>query len=444
MKELRYKGPYTLKLAVSITEFSPAQWNSLTMEESGSQPETGSQLKLETLPFLEWEWLAALETSGSAGPESGWHPLHLSLWNSGKLLAAAPLYLKYHSDGEFVWDYFWAEAAASMGRSWYPKLVGTVPATPAEGYRFLFARDEDPIPLNRVLLDAAEGLCRNNGIRGLHLLFTDPAWASWPGSLAERRYSPWKHSRFAWKNALPGARDGRGFADFGEYLACFNKNQRKNIRKEYHRHGEQGIGLRIVEGKDAGPEYFDRIFKLYSLTNDKFMPWDARWVNEAFFRRIAESFRHRTVFSEAFWENPSSAAGLTTAAPKHPAGSTLALAMMFRRGGKIWGRYWGTLEDMKDLHFAVCYYAPMEYCIREGIAYFDPGIGSPHKIRRGFRAGFDVSYHRFFDPPLENLFRTNIGAINRYEEGSIAALNAELPFKAAIPGVEFCAANLRR
>ncbi|MDR2662976.1 MAG: GNAT family N-acetyltransferase, partial [Treponema sp.] len=277
MKELRYKGPYTLKLAASMREFSPAQWNSLTREDAGSslKPETGSQLKLEAgsqpkpeiLPFLEWEWLEALETSGSAGPESGWHPLHLSLWKGDKLLAAAPLYLKYHSDGEFVWDYFWAEAAASTGRSWYPKLVGTVPATPAEGYRFLFARDEDPVPLNRILLDAAEGLCRNNGIRGLHLLFTDPRWASWPGSLEERRYSPWKHSRFAWENAVPraaafgttgGPAESR-FADFDEYLACFNKNQRKNIRKEYRRHEEQGIGLRIVEGKDAGPEYFDRI-----------------------------------------------------------------------------------------------------------------------------------------------------------------------------------------
>jgi predicted N-acyltransferase len=422
MKELNFQGPYTLKLARSITEFSPAQWNSLV---------TG-----ETLPFLEWEWLEALETSGSAAPESGWHPLHLSLWKSGRLLAAAPLYLKYHSDGEFVWDYFWAEAAASLGRPWYPKLVGTVPATPAEGYRFLFDRDEDPVPLNRALLDAAEGLCRNNGIRGLHLLFTDPLWASRPGSLAERRYSPWKHSRFAWENAVPGTggkAGGRGFADFGEYLACFNKNQRKNIRKEYRRHEEQGIGLRIVQGNDAGIEYFDKIFRLYSLTNDKFMPWDARWVNEAFFRRIAESFRRRTVFSEAFWEDPPPAGHTPGAADTSggvaAADKTLALAMMFRKGGKLWGRYWGTVQDVKDLHFAVCYYAPMEYCIREGIAYFDPGIGSPHKIRRGFRAGFDVSYHLFFDPILERLFRTNIAAVNRYEEDNIAALNAELPFQ---------------
>jgi predicted N-acyltransferase len=108
--------------------------------------------------------------------------------------------------------------------------------------------------------------------------------------------------------------------------------------------------------------------------------------------------------------------------------------MMFRKGEKIWGRYWGSYEDQKDLHFAVCYYSPIDYCIREGIRYFDPGIGSPHKIRRGFRAAFDTSYHKFFDPVLETLFRTNAGAVNRYEEESIVELNAGLPFKAQFSG----------
>ncbi|MDR0447161.1 MAG: GNAT family N-acetyltransferase, partial [Treponema sp.] len=118
-KALKINCSYTLKYASSITDFDIAEWNNLITEE--------------TIPFLEWEWLAALEESGSAAAVTGWHPLHLSLWKKNKLLAAAPLYLKNHSNGEFVWDYFWAEAAVSLGRPWYPKLVGTVPATPAEG-----------------------------------------------------------------------------------------------------------------------------------------------------------------------------------------------------------------------------------------------------------------------------------------------------------------------
>ncbi|MDR2210060.1 MAG: GNAT family N-acetyltransferase [Spirochaetaceae bacterium] len=397
MKELDFTGQYTLKYASSIAEFDPLQWNGMVSQDA--------------IPFLEWEWLAALEKSGSISLKTGWQPLHLSLWKKERLLAASPLYVKYHSDGEFIWDYFFAEAAASMGRSWYPKLVGTIPATPAEGYRFLFAPEEDPRALNRTLLDAVERLCQRTGIRGVHFLFTDPAWAAWPGSLMDRAYGGWKHSRFAWEN---------NYTDFDQYLARFNKNQRKNIKKEYGRHKEQGIELRILEGPGAGKHAFDRIFELYSLTNDKFLPWDARWVNEDFFRLCGQIYRGRTVFSEA-------------RRLKDGGEETLAMAMMFRKEDRLWGRYWGTCEDVKDLHFALCYYAPMDYCIREGIRYFDPGIGSPHKIRRGFRAAFDLSYHKFFDPFLETLFTANIGAVNQYEEENIAALNAALPLKTPPP-----------
>jgi predicted N-acyltransferase len=397
MKVLNYDCPFTVKIALSIAEFDPVQWNSL--------------VRFDDTPFLEWEWLAALETSGSVCPKTGWYPLHLSLWDGNSLLAAAPLYLKNHSNGEFVWDYMWAKAASSLGTSWYPKLTGVVPATPAEGYRFLTAENfSGRVLLDNTLLDVAEALCRNNGIRGLHLLFADSAWAS--RSLVERGYSAWKHQRYVWKNA--------GFTCFDDYLAGFNKNQRKNIRREYRRHEEQGIGLRIVECNSAGGQrkYFDAIHELYTITNDKFFPWDARWVNGEFFRLLGSSYSRRVVFSEAYRKTQTGGAE-----------KTVALAMMIRKDEKIWGRYWGAYEELKDLHFAVCYYAPMDYCIREGIRYFDPGAGSPHKVRRGFRSVFDTSYHRFFDPLLEKLFKTNIDAVNSYEDETIDALNDGLPFK---------------
>jgi predicted N-acyltransferase len=408
MKEIKFRGPWTLKIAGSVSEFDPAQWNNLVDEK--------------TVPFLEWEWLAALEESGSAAPETGWHPLHLSLWDKDALLAAAPLYLKNHSDGEFVWDYMWARAAGQLKRAWYPKLVGTVPATPAEGYRFLAAPGEDATALNRTLLDAAEALCRGNGVRGLHFLFADPDWAARPDSLAERGYSAWEHQRYVWENTAPdmsvaGPPPKRPYSSFDDFLSCFNKNQRKNIRKEYRRHEEQDIGLRIVE--NPGASYFEKIHELYTITNDKFIPWDARWVNADFFHRLATAFSHRVVFSEAFVKNP---------APNRNE-ETAALARMIRKDDKIWGRYWGAYRDIKDLHFAACYYAPMEYCIREGIRYFDPGAGSPHKIRRGFRAALDRSYHKFYDPVLEALFKSNINEVNRYERETVEELNSELPFR---------------
>ncbi|MDR1586736.1 MAG: GNAT family N-acetyltransferase [Treponema sp.] len=391
MADEKHPGVLRLKIYRSILEIPRRDWNGLTAAE--------------TIPFLDWEWLAALEESGSAGPKTGWHPLHMTLWDKEALIAAAPFYLKTSSHGEFVYDYFWAEAAMSLNRPWYPKLVGVVPATPAEGYKFLSAADRNAEALTRTLLAAAEDICRKNAITGLHILFADPAWGR---GLEGLGYTAWEHSHFLWENA--------GYADFEDYLAVFTKNQRKNIRKEYRRPEEQDITLRIVPGREAREDHFRRMFELFTITNDKFIPWDARYVNEDFFLRLEKTFRDGVVFVEA---------RRRAAAPD----GLIALAMLIRKGGRIWGRYWGAYEEVRDLHFAVCYYAPMDWAIAEKIRYFDPGAGSPHKIRRGFRAVANTSYHKFFDPVLESLFKTNIGAVNTCEEETIAGLNAELPFK---------------
>jgi predicted N-acyltransferase len=383
------KTAYKLEILRSITGVSAENWNSLVTPE--------------TLPFLEWEWLAALEESGSIGPRAGWNPLHFCLWAGDRLVAAAPFYLKTNSDAEYVYDYFWAEAAYSMGRRWYPKLVGAPAATPAEGYRFLHAPGLDGGALTALILEAAENICRQNGIVSINLLFADPSWAR---TLPRLGYTPWEHSHYVWENP--------GYAGFEEYLSIFSKNQRKNIRKEYRRHGEQDISIRIIEGEDAGEGEFRRMFELFTITNDKFAPWDARWVNEEFFLRLEKTRRRGLAFVEA---------------RRNGSGEVLAMAFLVRKGDRMWGRYWGAYEEIRDLHFAVCYYAPMDWCIREGIRIFDPGAGSPHKIRRGFRAAADRSWHKFFDPPLERLFRDNIDAVNQYEDENRRALNAGLPFK---------------
>jgi hypothetical protein len=363
------------------------------------------------LPFLEWDWLAALENSGSIAPETGWYPLHLTLRDGGRLVGAAPLYLRTGSMGDFVFDGMWAEAAAAMKRPYYPKLVGVVPATPAIGYRFLSSPDADPREITASLLSAAEGLCRANKISGLHLLFADPEWAA--ALLPPGDYLGWKHHHYRWENA--------DFTDFDDYLSGFTKNQRKNIRKEYGRPGEQGVEVRIIPARDAPEESFRRMFELYSITNDKFIPWDARYVNEDFFRRLGEGFRDRLYFVEA-----------RRRAGGGPEGELLAMAFLVRKGDRLWGRYWGAYEDVRDLHFAACYYAPIDWAIREGIKTFDPGAGSPHKIRRGFRAVENRSYHRFFDPALDRLFRDNIDEVNRYETAMLEELNADLPLKAPL------------
>ena len=378
---------YQVKFHQSISEISPEDWNPLAGPDA--------------VPFLEWEWLSALEESGSVSPDAGWHPFHIGLWEGKRLAAAAPLYLRNTSGGEYVWDYFWAEAAESMGRSWYPKMVGAPAVTPAEGYRFLFAPGMESAGANAALLDVAESFCRQYRIPSLNLLWADPAWAQ---SLSG--YSSWDHIYYLWENP--------DFRDFNDYLSLFSKNQRKNIRKEYARHLEQGISVKVIPGEEASEEHYRTMFELFTITNDKFIPWDARWVNEDFFLRLEKIFRARTAFVEARRES---------------SGEIVAMSFLIRKGERLWGRFWGAYEEIRDLHFAVCYYAPMDYCIQNRIRYFDPGAGSPHKIRRGFKAALSQSWHKFFDPVLDRLFKSNIEAVNRHEAERLEGLNAELPFR---------------
>ena len=370
-------------------DISPKDWNSLVVPD--------------TIPFLQWEWLSALEESGSVSPDTGWHPLHICLWEGERLAAAAPLYLRNSSDGEYIYDYFWVEAAETMGRHWYPKMVGAPATSPVEGYCFLAAPGIDLRSASVTLLDAAETLCRQNKIPSINLLWVDPAWAELLPALG---YSSWDHSHYLWENS--------GFTVFDDYLSLFSKNQRKNIRKEYSRHLEQGITIKVIPGEEAGESHYRRMFELFTITNDKFIPWDARWVNEDFFLRLEKTCRANTAFVEA---------------RRDSTGETVAMAFLIRKGDRIWGRFWGAYEEVKDLHFAVCYYTPMDWCIQNHIRYFDPGAGSPHKIRRGFRAMRNRSWHKFFDPRLERLFKENIKTINQHEAAHLEALNAELPFK---------------
>ena len=391
------RSKYQLKIHRSITDIPREGWSSLVTPD--------------TVPFLEWDWLAALEESGSVSPETDWHPLHLCLWEDGsgpecsaavpRLAAAAPLYLRGSGGGEYIYDYFWAEAAADLGRRWYPRMVGAPATTPAEGYRFLAAPGIDPGEASALLLDAAESICRQSRIPSINLLWADPTWAE---GLPGLGYNAWDHFHYVWEN--------RGFADFDDYIASFTKNQRKNIRRESGRCLEQGISIRIVPGNEADESHYRRMFELFTITNDKFIPWDARWVNEDFFVRLFKNCRDITAFVEA---------------RRDSSGKVLAMAFLVHKGDRLWGRFWGAYEEVRDLHFAVCYYAPIDYCIQNNIHYFDPGAGSPHKVRRGFAAVRNRSWHKFFDPVVRRLFLDNLEAVNQHEAAHIGNLNAGLP-----------------
>lgn len=355
-------------------------------------------------PFLEWDWLWLMEASGSASAEHGWVPHHLTVWSGGELVAAAPMYIKLHSAGEFVFDHAWAEVGERMGVNYYPKLVGMSPFTPMVGYRFLMAPGLDEEGVTAMMVAEIDRACRSLGLSGSSFLFVDQPWVE---RLSARGYSPWAHQSFIWRN--------NGYRDFGDYLAGFNANQRRNIRREIQGLERQGVSVDLIPGPDLSPADFERMYAYYLRTNQKFGPWGCRYLTREFFSGLRDCFNHRLLFAAAFDRDR-----------RQP---PLGLSLMVTKGPELYGRYWGSATEVEFLHFSACYYRPIEWAIARGIRRFDPGAGGGHKLRRGFEAVANYSLHRFADTRLRGLMERHIESINRLELAQISALNRERPLR---------------
>jgi predicted N-acyltransferase len=355
-------------------------------------------------PFLEWDWLQLMEASGSTTAESGWIPRHLTLWSGNDLVAAAPLYVKLHSAGEFVFDHAWADAAGRLGKAYYPKLVGMSPFTPMIGYRFLMAPKIDAAELTIRLLEEIEQFCRRHGLSGSSFHFVDPAWGE---SMVGRGYCAWSHQSFVWEN--------KGYGSFQDYLAGFNANQRRNIRRERRELLRRGIRVEMIPGVEMPKDLYGRMYAFYARTNDQFGPWGCKYLPREFFIALPDHFRQRLVFATAF-------EGARRDVP-------VGMSLLVTKADQLYGRYWGCAREIEFLHFDACYYRPIEWAIEQGIRAFDPGMGGAHKLRRGFKAVANHSLHRFMDPTLRRVMERNIAAINRLEQENIAALNLELPLR---------------
>ena len=371
-----------------ITEVEKEQWDRLT-----AQYET---------PLLDWDWLRILEESGSVTPDEGWIPQHLVLYRDGRLVAAAPLYVKTHSVGEFVFDYAWAEVSQQLGTSYYPKLVAMSPLTPAIGYRFLIDRDEDQAATVAEMLNAINEFSVANGLHGFSILWPEPDFAA---LIDEEAFTPWRHQHFRWSND--------SFETFDDYLAKFNKNQRRNIKRERASMTDQGLEVTTDFAASVSDVHFDAMYRYYASTNDQFGMWAARYLTEEFFHMIKDSVGDRVVFSSAY-ENGHEA----------PVG----MAMLLYKPDRLIGRYWGAGRFVNNLHFNLCYYEPIRWGISQGVQRFDPGMGSSHKVRRGFAAVATHSLHHFYDDRMQMVMKMNIDKINRYEQMHIDDLNSHVPF----------------
>ena len=376
-----------------MADIPEAQWHAL--------------VSAEPLPFYSWSWLVGLERSGSVVPRQGWQPCHLGLWQGDQLIAAAPLYLKGHSYGEFVFDQSFAQLAAQLGQRYYPKLLGMSPVSPVVGYRFFTAPGEDAAALTALMLELIDAFCREHQIFSCNFLYVDPAWQP----LAEAAgCATWLNQQSLWGN--------QGYGDFNAYLASFNANQRRNIKRE--RKAVQAAGLQVtaVVGEDISAALITRMHGFYEQHCARWGPWGSKYLTEAFFDHAAAELRQHLVLFSAHRGDPE---------------QPVAMSLCVHTDTHLWGRYWGSDEEIENLHFEVCYYAPIEWAIQRGIQHFDPGAGGSHKRRRGFLARSHASLHRWYHPRFDAIVRRWLPEANAEQLHEIEAINAELPFTAKPP-----------
>ncbi|MBT8365361.1 MAG: GNAT family N-acetyltransferase, partial [Deltaproteobacteria bacterium] len=250
--EKQQTSSYTISWISSISEIDRTAWDALA--------------KSLPVPFLEWDWLHLMEMSGSTTAKTGWLPHHLTVWSNKGLVAVAPMYIKGHSAGEFVFDHVWAEVASRLEIEYYPKLVGMSPFTPMTGYRFLIAADEDESELTALIVAEIDQLCRRYGMSGSSFLFADPKWRL---EMMKHGYFGWRHQSYAWQN--------QGYKTFDDYLAIFNSNQRRNIKRERKAMAKQGVSVKTFTGEDIPQTFFPLMYAFYEGTNDKFGPWGCRY-----------------------------------------------------------------------------------------------------------------------------------------------------------------------
>lgn len=385
---------YSVNWINRIDEVPQAAWDALA-------------LPLKT-PFLEWAWLHNMESSSSVGAKAGWLPNHLTVWRDRTLIAAAPLYIKGHSYGEFVFDHQWADLAARLGIQYYPKMLGMSPFTPAEGYRFLIASGEDEDEITELMIGAIDHFCVRHRISGCNFLYVDPEWRL---TMERHGFTTWLHHSYIWQN--------QDFQTFDDYLSSFNANQRRNIKRERKAVTQTGLRLEPMTGEQISKSMLGRVYEFYADTCDKFGWWGSKYLTRRFFEQLYPDYCHRVVLFGVYSEGNG----------QHPIGMSFCLT----KGDRLYGRYWGAIQDFDNLHFETCYYKPIEWAIQNNIRLFDPGAGGRHKKRRGFPATPNYSLHRFYNNKLTQILHAYIEEINEMEQQEMDAINQDLPFKQVNP-----------
>ena len=353
-------------------------------------------------PFMQLEYLAALHASGSAAPETGWAPQFITLEADGALMAAAALYLKSHSYGEYVFDWAWADAYRRHGLRYYPKLLGAVPFTPVPGSRLL-ARGA---PWRTRLVDAIGRYAREAKLSSAHVLFGDEADQT---AFAAAGWLLRQGVQFHWTQDTE-----RPVADFTELLARLQRDKRKKIQQERRRVLEQGVTFTTHEGVAIDDALWDFFYRCYTLTYEAHH--STPYLTRDFFAHMATTMpRHWVMFV-------ARRGGATIAA---------SLVAVDAASRSAWGRYWGCVEPVPCLHFEACYYQPLAWCLANGYQRFEGGAQGEHKMARGLLPVATGSAHWLRDERFAAAVSDFLASEGQGIENYVDELRERNPFKPA-------------
>lgn len=395
----------------SVQQLDAQAWNALLASQ------------IAPTPFMRHEYLSALESSGSAVPQTGWAGRVVTLWQGGELVAACPVYAKAHSYGEYVFDFAWARAYAQHGLDYYPKGVLAVPFTPVPGSRLL-ART--PL-LRAALVRAVREWAQAQQLSSLHLLFSDAQ------DLAACDADGWMQRstvQFHWSNQGP---DGAGHSDFDHFLATLNQEKRKKIRQERRKVHEAGVRFRALHGPDMGTEDWAFFYRCHERTYLEH--GNAPYLEPAFFEAMARQMPEAWLMFVAERDGQPMACSLIAldaAAARLSAGHTDGHAHAPQAPqGTAYGRYWGALERVDCLHFEACYYQPIAWCIERGIAHFEGGAQGEHKMARALLPVVTPSAHWIAHPSFADAISRFLDREGEGMAGYLQALQAHSPLRQA-------------
>lgn len=339
-------------------------------------------------PFISNAFLCALESAGICSAETGWQPLHIELDERLRL----PAYIKDNSWGEYVFDWSWADAYQQHNLDYYPKLLIAAPFTPSVGPRLINANESDAT----MLFESLKDICKTQELSGFHILFANQQ----DQQLLDKLPLLQRHDiQYHWQN--------QNYQSFEHFLQRFKSRKRKNIKKERKAVSDQGIRVATIQGAEISQEQLNVFYHYYHATYLK--RGRQGYLNRAFFQQILQAMPEKLVLFMAYLDE-----------------QPVAAALCFQDQECLYGRYWGCLEEYNQLHFEVCYYHGIDYCITTGRKRFDPGAQGEHKISRGFEPVITRSYHwlanKDFFAAAESFCQREKQYVEKYRDDVIQSL----------------------